>query len=316
MIISDVFQFASPASLWALLAVLFAIPAFVLATQGKLTLRAQVLLSTILGLGIVTAGFSLAQPQKVFTFRQKAYPPHAFVALLDDSGSTGFCFDRKGGETWGCAESTVFETFRSELKSFAEWRQPDKIGLTVFSDSVEIVSRIDEGTDTTIQRLAQYKPRYGNTYFLDAARKGLEQLRHSKEIARVLLIMSDGDDLVERRELDSFIDEIRKSRISVYWIQNDLHIQQDERDNLISLRKEGGVLLEQAGVKIIKVEDQSQMQRAFNHINVLEMRINFLSERVTAVTDYTWQSIWVPAGLILSFFSFWLMLARSSRKGA
>lgn len=313
MTISSVFQLASPAALWALLVVPTALLAFNLATRNSLRLQHRLLLSIFLIGGLATGALYLAEPQRAVTFLQRVTPPHAIVGLLDDSGSTEFCFEKADPEDYLCRNSNVFEVFRQEFKTFAQRRQPDKIGLTVFSDTVEVVSRIDEGTDTAIERLENFKLRSGGTYTLDGMRKALDQLRHSKEIGRTLIIMSDGYDQVERRELDSVIDEIKKLRISVYWIRNELDLTEDLRNGMISLRSYGATLLEQAGVKIMRVDDRTQMRAAFSHIDVMEHRINFLSEQVTAITDYTARLVWFPVGLLLSFFSFWLMLSRSPK---
>ncbi len=304
--ISSVTQFASPAALWALLVVPTAVLAFNLASANKVMLKERVLLSAFLSVVLSIGLMALAQPQRVDTYLQKFNPPYGIVALLDDSGSTSLCIEDIRSNR--CSnEDQAFEVFRSQLSRFIERRKDDKIGLSVFGDDTKVLTSIEDGSIKSLEALSTLKSRLEGTYMVQAIRNGLLQVQNSSEIGRFLVIMSDGDDIIDRRELNALAEEIKKSHVTVYWIRNEYRRSENPQFNILD---HGLETLARAGVKMFSVFSRDQVQAAFDHIDSVESPINFLSTEVPMATSYSTS----VAGTSLLFLVLFFLMFRAARR--
>lgn len=250
-------QFANPDILWGLLAL--PVILLVLGTWrtpfrgGTRFLIATSLLGAWLFLVL-----AFAVPQRVSTTVVQQWATRNISALLDDSGSM------TRGWPEGSSESTLLASFRKELATFIRTRTMDTVGVTVFGDDAITLGPITQSNNIAAKQVEDYKPRNGGTTTMPGLRAALEQFKGTTEKGRVLVIMSDGEDLeMTPEKAKQLTDELVASKAHIYMVVNERLIGTMSNKDLSDIVKN-------AGGKVFVVSNPAELSQAMAAIGKAE----------------------------------------------
>lgn len=321
------FNLGEPAALWSLIAVPFILLSSYLLLRHSYHFRPSFLALTSLGVACILGAISLAQPVYVQKFSSLEWLPRNFVTIMDDSGSMSACFDKTLNDndfnpnfqgSRNCDGKTMFDYGRMQLLDFASKRTDDRIAVTLLSDKVHVLSTLSDGSEVSLERLAGVKPRLAGTNILPSLEAALKQLESLPAESRVLLIVSDAEDLMYPQDLVGLKQTVEKVKPRIYWVhtaQRNTWSQTARNSYPAPQYNELLSAMSEMGTKIFSVKDNVESAEAL--VKIDQMEAGRLTHTVTTimaenVINYSWLAAAIAIGLSFAFALF-AGIARSPR---
>lgn len=203
------FQFVQPDLAWLLL-----LPACLtlLFVGHRVRLSAAACLVAASLAIMAAAGF-----QAVTNVSTEVYSRHVVVGLADDSGSMSRCLEPF--KYTPC--STAYNDIAIGFDRFTSLRQTDTVAITLFSDTLVVLTSPSQTRKETITALRNATPRFNGTDALVAFNSAIAQFKLAPAGDRVLVLMSDGEFDLKAEDIESIGKQLKELKVSVHWILPD-----------------------------------------------------------------------------------------------
>ncbi len=253
-------QFAAPEILWGLLAlpvILLVLGTWRTPFKGRTRFA---IASSMLGAWLFLV-LAFALPQQLTTTVTQHWVTRTISTALDDSGSMTRSWPQ------GSNGSTLLDSFRKELAAFIRTRTHDTVGATVIGDDAVTLGPITQSADVAAKQVEDYKPRTGNTNATPGLHTAVEQFKGTPEKGRVLVIMSDGEDVeMTPEKAKQLTDELVASKARIYMVVNESVIGIMSKKDLVDIVKD-------AGGKVFVVSNPEELSQAMTTIGDAEASV-------------------------------------------
>lgn len=302
---------AEPAALWSLIAAPFILLSAYLILRQSNHFRPGFLALTSLAIACVCGAISLAEPVFVQKFSSLQWLPRSFVTVLDDSGSMSTCFDKTllDNETnpsfegrRNCDEKTAFHVTRAQVLDFVSNRMGDKFAVTLLNDQALVLTTLNDSTSTTLKLLSTVSPAFGGTYIKLSLLSALNQLQSVPEASRVLVVVSDAEDVIRGGDSEEIRKAIAETNARIYWV----HTRQESR-YYPGLEIDFIKLMEEVGATVFNVKNDVESAEAFAKISAKETgRLTHMSTTIMAdnvIKYFAWGAFgFLVLSLVLAVF--------------
>lgn len=251
-------QFTNPDILWGLVAwplILLVLGTWRVPFSGRTRFAVA---SSLMGAWLFLV-LAFAGPHTVSTTTVQQWATRTISTLLDDSGSM-----TRHWPTASNGEATLLDSFRKEMVTFVRTRTHDTVGVTVFGDDAVTLGPITQSADIAAKQVEDYQSRNGGTTTTPGLRASLDQFKGTPEKGRVLLIMSDGEDLeMTPDKAKQLTDELVASKAHIYMVVNESIIGSMSNKDMVDIVKN-------AGGTVFVVSNHEELSKAMADIGAAE----------------------------------------------
>ena len=164
---------------------------------------------------LIFAVIALATPTVTQTVPRNHKDSIDIVLSLDTSGSMSLY-----GFNEDDYEQTRLEAVKEVVKAFVEQRKKDRIGIVIFGDYSSVATPLSYDYKTALAIIKQLKVGIigKNTALIDSIASATEMLKNSKSKSKVIILLSDGEDVGSKIPLEIALKYAKKYHIRVYTV--------------------------------------------------------------------------------------------------
>jgi hypothetical protein len=268
-------EFLHPDALWALTVVpfIYLLALFMPFGENK---RLRHITGASFALTIAAFVPIMAQPQAVQSEPYETFSRSNMIGLIDGSGSSITCIadstvsplDLSGNDAYtqcGKGRVPMIAAMRDQFAAFAAQRTNDQVAVTLFSDKLNVVTKLGDSPVDVASRLKAAPDELAGTDLAQALQSAVDQFREANsDDPNVLVLLSDGDaDLGLNRMIKLGMD-MKEMGVKFYWVRLSAFEPSDQ------FRPDVAQLVDAVGGKTFTVNNRDQLALALNTISRLE----------------------------------------------
>ncbi|MBI4454470.1 MAG: VWA domain-containing protein [Acidobacteria bacterium] len=213
--------------------------------------------------------------QQITNFSRQTNLPLTIAFLIDTSSSV--------------AVKLAFEKEAATNFIYSVMRENDKALLVEFDTGVTLLQDLTPSANEIVKKIAKLRAGGGTSLFDALYQVALQKLQGVSG-RRVILILSDGDDLNSKATFEDTVQAVRRADITVYAIGTSAYGASGDHDGDKVLKK----LTEETGGKVYFPYTASQMEQHFDLINQeLRSQYNLAYESTNKKRDGSYRVITV-----------------------